>query len=246
MTQEQKRILVVDDEPDILQLLEISLSRMGLLVHKAESVGAAKYLLEKTAFHLCLSDFKLPDGTGIELVEYIAEKYPATPVAVITAFGTINHAVEALKKGAFDYILKPIIFEELAICLDRIRELMTDSDSDDSIVSSDHVDRIIIQERGRIRLIKKDDIYRVESEGNYSSIFIKNAEKIMLSKNMKKMEDEFFSSKPFLRVHQSHLVNMNFVETIVPSEGFIILENKEEIPLSRSRKDAFLESLLGK
>lgn len=113
MTQEQKRILIVDDEPDILQLLEISLSRMGLSVHKAESVGSAKYLLEKTTFHLCLSDFKLPDGTGIELVEYIAEKYPATPVAVITAFGTINHAVEALKKGAFDFITKPISLDTL-------------------------------------------------------------------------------------------------------------------------------------
>ena len=117
MTQEQKRILIVDDEPDILQLLEISLTRMGLAVYKAESVGAAKYQLEKTAFHLCLSDFKLPDGTGIELVQYIAENYPSTPVAVITAFGTINHAVEALKKGAFDFITKPI-------SLDTLRQLV--------------------------------------------------------------------------------------------------------------------------
>lgn len=117
MTQEQKRILIVDDEPDILQLLEISLSRMGLAVYKAESVGAAKYQLEKFTFHLCLTDFKLPDGTGIELVDYIADKYPSTPVAVITAFGTINHAVEALKKGAFDFITKPI-------SLDTLRQLV--------------------------------------------------------------------------------------------------------------------------
>ncbi len=131
MTQEQKRILVVDDEPDILQLLDISLSRMGLSVYKAESVGAAKYQLEKTAFHLCLSDFKLPDGTGIELVEYIAENYPSTPVAVITAFGTINHAVEALKKGAFDFITKPISLDTLRqLVITGLKQMDAQNDED--------------------------------------------------------------------------------------------------------------------
>ncbi len=117
MTTEQKKILVVDDEPDILQLLEISLSRMGFMVYKAESLGAAKYQLSKTTFHLCLSDFKLPDGNGSELVEHVHEHYPNTPIAVITAFGTINHAVETLKKGAYDFITKPI-------SLDTLRQLV--------------------------------------------------------------------------------------------------------------------------
>lgn len=117
MTAEQKKILVVDDEPDILQLLEISLTRMGFMVYKAENLGSAKYHLSKTSFHLCLSDFKLPDGNGSELVEHINKNYPTTPIAVITAFGTINHAVETLKKGAFDFITKPI-------SLDTLRQLV--------------------------------------------------------------------------------------------------------------------------
>ncbi len=117
MTTEQKKILVVDDEPDILQLLEISLTRMGFMVYKAENLGSAKYQLSKTTFHLCLSDFKLPDGNGSELVEHVHELYPNTPIAVITAFGTINHAVETLKKGAYDFITKPI-------SLDTLRQLV--------------------------------------------------------------------------------------------------------------------------
>ena len=117
MTAEQKKILVVDDEPDILQLLEISLSRMGFKVYKAENIGSAKYQLSKTSFHLCLSDFKLPDGNGSELVEHVSLNYPNTPIAVITAFGTINHAVETLKKGAYDFITKPI-------SLDTLRQLV--------------------------------------------------------------------------------------------------------------------------
>ncbi|MCX7555171.1 response regulator [Marinicella sp. S1101] len=113
MSSEQKKILIVDDEPDILQLLEISLTRMQFKVYKAENLGSAKYQLSKTTFHLCLTDFKLPDGTGSELVDFVASHYPNTPIAVITAFGTINHAVETLKKGAYDFITKPISLETL-------------------------------------------------------------------------------------------------------------------------------------
>lgn len=81
---------------------------MGLTVFTAATICAAKSELDKTSFHFCLTDMKLPDGNGLELVEYVAEKYPSTPIAVITAYGTIHHAVEALKKGAFDFITKPI------------------------------------------------------------------------------------------------------------------------------------------
>ncbi len=107
------QILVVDDEPDILQLLKISLNRMGLTVYTAATIGAAKVELDKVSFHFCLTDMKLPDGNGIELVEYVNEKYPNTPIAIITAYGTISHAVNALKKGAFDFITKPISIQVL-------------------------------------------------------------------------------------------------------------------------------------
>ena len=113
MSNHKKRILVVDDEPDILQLLDISLTRMGFSVFKAESLGAAKYQLSKYSFHLCLTDFKLPDGLGSELVAYAQENHPQMPIAVITAFGTINHAVDTLKRGAYDFITKPISLETL-------------------------------------------------------------------------------------------------------------------------------------
>jgi len=81
---------------------------MGLTVFTAATIGAAKNELEKTTFHFCLTDMKLPDGNGLELVEHVAKNYPNTPIAVVTAYGTIHHAVEALKKGAFDFITKPI------------------------------------------------------------------------------------------------------------------------------------------
>ncbi|MBL4773180.1 MAG: sigma-54-dependent Fis family transcriptional regulator [Alcanivoracaceae bacterium] len=127
------QILVVDDEPDILQLLKISLGRMGLTVFTAATVGAAKIALDKTTFHFCLTDMKMPDGNGLELVEYVNEKYPNTPIAVITAYGTISHAVEALKKGAFDFITKPISIQVLRnLVINAIKESSSPNNKSDS------------------------------------------------------------------------------------------------------------------
>ena len=102
------QILVVDDEPDILELLEITLSRMGSQVRSAGNVTQAKALLEKNPFDLCLTDMKLPDGDGLELMDYIQKNYPTMPVAVITAHGSMETAIRALKNGAFDFVSKPL------------------------------------------------------------------------------------------------------------------------------------------
>jgi len=109
----QPKILVVDDEPDLLELLELTLSRMGLDTVCAQSVGEAVRLLDKDAFDLCLTDMRLPDGEGLRVVEHITQKGLDVPVAVITAFGSAENAVAALKAGAFDYLAKPVALEQL-------------------------------------------------------------------------------------------------------------------------------------
>ncbi len=107
------RILVVDDEADLRELLEITLVKMGLDVDSADSLAAARGYLEKTPYALALTDMRLPDGLGLELVEEISSRFKHTPVAVITAFGSADNAVAALKAGAFDYLTKPIGLEQL-------------------------------------------------------------------------------------------------------------------------------------
>ncbi len=109
----QPKVLVVDDEPDLLELLELTLSRMGLDTSRAESVGDAIRLLDKEPFDLCLTDMRLPDGEGLRVVEHINQKGLDVPVAVITAFGSAENAVAALKAGAFDYLAKPVALEQL-------------------------------------------------------------------------------------------------------------------------------------
>ena len=95
----KKRVLIVDDEPDIRELLEITLLRMGLETRCAEDYSSATRLLNSEEFDLCLTDMRLPDGDGISLVEYIQQYCPNTPSAVITAYGSIDMAIKAMKSG---------------------------------------------------------------------------------------------------------------------------------------------------
>jgi len=107
------RILIVDDEPDILELLELALTRMGLEVERANGVGQALRRLDTRKFDLCLTDMRMPDGDGLEVVRHIAEHNLDVPVAVITAHGNLENAVAALKAGAFDYLSKPLALDQL-------------------------------------------------------------------------------------------------------------------------------------
>lgn len=105
--------LIVDDEPDIRELLEITLGRMNIDTRAAEDLRSAQTLLFKEEFDLCLTDMRLPDGNGIELVELIGKRFPQLPVAVITAHGNMDSAVLALKAGAFDFVSKPVNLQML-------------------------------------------------------------------------------------------------------------------------------------
>ena len=109
--------LIVDDEPDILELLDITLTRMGINPTRAGTIDEAHTLLSQQSFDLCLTDMQLPDGNGIDLVGHIQAHYPETPVAVITAFGSMEAAIDSLKAGAFDFVNKPVE-------LPRLRDLI--------------------------------------------------------------------------------------------------------------------------
>ncbi|TFW34040.1 sigma-54-dependent transcriptional regulator [Massilia horti] len=107
------RILVVDDEADLRELLEITLLKMGLDVDTSATLREARANLERNDYALVLTDMRLPDGLGLELVREVAASHKSTPIAVITAFGSAENAVVALKAGAFDYVTKPVVLEDL-------------------------------------------------------------------------------------------------------------------------------------
>jgi len=135
MTQIERRarssgpdVLIVDDEDDIRELLELTMLRLGLASDGAASLAEARRLLGEKRYRLCLTDMRLPDGDGLELVRYISENLRDLPVAVITAFGSMDNAVTALKAGAFDYLSKPVSIDQLRALVKSVFSLSSKSD----------------------------------------------------------------------------------------------------------------------
>jgi len=118
--------LVVDDEPDIRELLELTLGRMNIDTRSAANLHQARALLETEHFDVCLTDMRLPDGNGIDLVRHIQQQSLNVPVAVITAYGNVDSAVEALKAGAFDFISKPVDLQVLRNLIGSVLKLTDD------------------------------------------------------------------------------------------------------------------------
>ena len=131
------RILVVDDEPDLRELLEITLVKMGLDVDCAESLGAARSFLGSREYALVLTDMRLPDGLGIDLVKEVSSGHKDLPIAVLTAFGSADNAVAALKAGAFDYLSKPVGLDQLRLMVQSaLRTSRPDQVPDSKLVAT--------------------------------------------------------------------------------------------------------------
>ncbi|MFO1318383.1 MAG: sigma-54 dependent transcriptional regulator [Burkholderiales bacterium] len=124
-----RTVLIVDDEEDILELIELTLLRMGLEVERAMRVNEAIEKVKSGQYDLCLTDMRLPDGEGLRLVEFVAQNVRDLPVAVITAHGNTENAVAALKAGAFDYLAKPVSLEQLRTLVKSALSLPTATQS---------------------------------------------------------------------------------------------------------------------
>ena len=121
--------LIVDDEPDIRELLAITLERMDIECETAADLGEARAALTARQFDLCLTDMRLPDGDGLELVGHVAKNFPAMPIAMITAHGNMESAIAALKAGAFDFVTKPVDLTVLRNLIGQALRLRADSET---------------------------------------------------------------------------------------------------------------------
>ncbi|TVP89935.1 MAG: sigma-54-dependent Fis family transcriptional regulator [Pseudomonadaceae bacterium] len=141
--------LLIDDEPDILELLELTLGRMQVETRKAKTQAEALALLKAEQFAICLTDMRLPDGDGLQIVQHIQQHYPQTPVAMITAYGSLDTAINALKAGAFDFLTKPVDLLRLrelvnhALRLHMVQPAPCQPDADDPILGqSEPINRL--------------------------------------------------------------------------------------------------------
>lgn len=119
MTKKQSLVLLVDDEVDLCMLMQMSLSRMGIKTHMAHHLAQAKQFFSEYKYDACITDLNLPDGSGLDLVKFVNQNYPKTPIAVLTAYGSMEIAIHALKSGAFDFVSKPINQQHLQQLLQK-------------------------------------------------------------------------------------------------------------------------------
>lgn len=129
-------VLIIDDEPDILELLSITIKRMGFTCVTAATIEQAKQLLKDHTFQLCLTDMRLPDGSGLDLVSYINQEHSSIPVVMITAYGSMDVAIQAMKRGAFDFLSKPVDLEKL-------RSIINNATSLEKTISSVNADDLL-------------------------------------------------------------------------------------------------------
>jgi two-component system response regulator PilR (NtrC family) len=152
----KSQVLVVDDEADIRELLGMTLARMGLEAHCAASTHEAYALLAKNSYDLCLTDMRLPDGDGLTMVEHVARHHPSLPVAVITAHGSAENAVAALKAGAFDYLAKPVSLDQLRTLVRSALKLPrpVQGHAQDELTSLQFAESLLIGESGPMQAVR--------------------------------------------------------------------------------------------
>ena len=137
------RVLIVDDEADLRELLDITLARMGLDVDCAATLGEARSLFAAADYALVLTDMRLPDGLGLELVREVAASGKGTPIAVITAYGSADNAVVALKAGAFDYVSKPVVLDDLRLMVRSALRLAPPAGTQSAVAGGSNGSRLI-------------------------------------------------------------------------------------------------------
>ncbi len=239
-----------------LILDDIRISREGLaallkkidptieIIASVATVEEAKQVFdEKVNIDVAFLDIQLQSGTSFDLVDEIPFE---TKVVFITAYD--EHAIAAIRKGAFDYLLKPINSSDLRNCIQRIQDVdaqTVESQNNASDKSEENLvqsDLIGITGLDAIIFLKIDDIVYLKADGKYTMIQTTN-EHITSSKNLKVFETMLPESK-FMRVHHSFLLNLKFIKKFQKEYNMLILDNGSQIPVSKSRKDLLMQRLM--
>lgn len=244
------RTLIIEDEPAVRKEIEwlVQGEANCNLIGAATSVAEALLLIKATNPELILMDIQLTDGTAFDILNQLTEiKFK---IIFITAYN--DFAVKAIKYGAIDYLLKPLDENELKLALDRIYKANEDHQMQQkaqlAIINAqlqhqeNNLDsRLVLHTLEFLQVLQLKEIIYCQSEGSYTTFFLSEARKIMVSKPLKHY-DELLPEKWFLRPHQSYLVNITYVDKFLKS-GTLLLRDQTEIPVSSRRKEYIIQQI---
>lgn len=225
------KTIIVDDEIKAIDLLEYHLTEFFddfNIIGKYTNINDALINILKNNPDVVFLDINMPNGSGIELLQQLSGKN------ILTVFCTAHteYAIEAIKLEAFDYLLKPINIAEL----NRVHLKL--SNKLKARQSEKPPGKIKIKAASKFYVFDPKDIINISSEGNYTTIYSTNNSPILISKNLKKVEEEYFSDLPFFRCHQSNIININHVKNY--SSNQLILSNDNSVIISNIKLKEFI------
>jgi two-component system LytT family response regulator len=236
------KAIIIDDEKRARVLLKAMLADfcpevnvMGDFTDLESGVQAIK----KNHPDLVFLDIELPESSGLQILDYFSSDEVGFSIIFVTAYN--EYAIQAFKLSAIDYLLKPINAEKLKEAIQHYKQLKIKNSKQLEILKSNLYDarkKIVIPSRNDIQYIEPNEILFLKADGSYCQFVLKNGKKIMMSKNLKFVE-EMISDFHFLqRVHKSYIVNVNEVKSFLRLENKLILSNNEQIDATLERLEA--------
>lgn len=247
MEESKLKIVLVDDSSDAREVLKDSLNIFWQdyeILGEAHDINSAKALIEAQQPDLVFLDIDLNGEHGFDLLSH----FPKPSFQVIFCTGFDNYAIDAFRVNAVDYLLKPIDPEALVAALEKVRKIRKEGNirshlqNISSLLHNQQEEKILLSNTEGTSLVEINKIICIDGEGSYSTFFIENEDKIIVSKNLKYYEN-LLDNSLFFRSHQSHLVNLNFIKTILPTQQSLLLKSGKEVPLARAKKGEINELL---
>ncbi|TYP99952.1 LytTR family two component transcriptional regulator [Tenacibaculum adriaticum] len=245
------RAVIVDDEEKAIKSLSWELSNFNDDIEILETFNKpeeALSFLETKKIDCLFLDIEMPTMDGFQFIEKLTKKDFA--IVITTAYN--EYAIEALKKEAIDYLLKPVDSDDLEQCLKKIKKFNKQTTQVDTEEKFEEIllsfnkkfnqKKIIISTDGKLLFLEPSEILFVESDGNYSSIHTTENKKIVLTKKLKEV-NELLPKNHFFRIHNSFIINLDKIKEFYKTDGYVVIENNHKIPVSRQRKAEFLDKI---
>jgi two-component system LytT family response regulator len=240
--------VIVDDEPKAIQSLSWELTNFSNEISIMKTFSSPEKALEflKNNTPDCLFlDIQMPTMDGFQFLEKLSNR--DFPVIITTAYD--EYAIKALKHEAIDYLLKPIDSDDLVETIEKIKKFNSKLFSIDKLErllsnfkgTQDH-QKITVNSDGKLIFINIDDIIFVQSDGNYSTLYLKNNQKKVVTKKLKDINN-LLPENSFFRTHNSYIVNLHKIKEFLKTEGYLIMESNHKIPVARQRKTEFLDKI---
>jgi two-component system LytT family response regulator len=231
------KVLIVDDQPAIRHYIQgLVRKEPGFtIVGACGTVNEASVLISLNEPELLLLDISLPDGTGFDILA----KFPDLQLKVIFLTAYQEHALRAIKFGALDYLLKPIVEQEFKEAINKALPITKDQfDLAHNGFKNGVHNRLVLRSQNYIQIVDVNEIMYCKSDAGYTQFFLTDGRNVLTSKYIKEYE-EVLPAKKFFRPHQSYLVNIHFIDRY-HKDGYLVLKNSTKIPVSVRRKEDVL------